>query len=92
MTNLSVILGLYTRDLVYNAQKPAYVTGVSSSGEPLVNFERHRTAATIVKNLLRLLEASSKYQFQPDPNIISRCLWVATLDDEEISSLSRKLE
>ncbi|KAK3067294.1 hypothetical protein LTS18_001200 [Coniosporium uncinatum] len=93
-------IGIYTRDLVYNAQKPAFITTAPQpvaldSGEepePLVNFERHHTAASIVKSLLRLLEASSQYQFRPDPAVISKCLWMAALDDSEIAALSRKLE
>jgi hypothetical protein len=58
----------------------------------LVNFERHHTSATIVKSLLRLLEASSKYQFGAEPGIIGKCLWLATLADEEISARSKRLE
>jgi RasGEF domain len=86
-------IGIYTRDLVYNAQKPAFVTSPPYNAEdPLVNFERHHTAATIVKSLLRLLEASSKYHFQVDPVIASRCLWLGTLSDEEITSRSKRLE
>jgi hypothetical protein len=86
-------IGIYTRDLVYNAQKPALVTSPPyNPNDPLVNFERHHTAATIVKSLLRLLEASSRYQFQADPVLISRCLWLGALSDEEISKRSKGLE
>ena len=60
-------------------------------GELLVNFERHRTAAAIVKSLLRLLHASSKYNFKPVPELISRCLWMAALPDDEITIRSRDL-
>jgi len=46
----------------------------------------------IVKSLLRLLEASSKYSFKAEPNIISKCLWLAALRDEELTALSRRYE
>jgi hypothetical protein len=46
----------------------------------------------IVKSLLRLLEASSKYTFKPEPNIISKCLWMAALGDDELTALSRTYE
>jgi hypothetical protein len=85
-------IGIYTRDLIYNAQKPAFIDAPPVNGERLVNFERHHTAATIVKNLLRLLEASSKYTFKVEPHIISKCLWLAALTDEEISQRSRLCE
>ena len=63
----------------------------AAQGEPLVNFERHRTAAAIVKSLLRLLHASSKYNFKPVPEVVSRCLWMAALPDDEITARSRSL-
>jgi len=85
-------IGIYTRDLIYNAQKPAFIDAAPVDGERLVNFERHHTAATIVKNLLRLLEASSKYNFKVEPNIVSKCLWLAALSDDEITRQSRRCE
>ncbi|KAF2996419.1 Guanine nucleotide exchange factor lte1 [Curvularia kusanoi] len=85
-------IGIYTRDLIYNAQKPAFIDAPPVDGERLVNFERHHTAATIVKNLLRLLEASSKYTFRVDPDLISKCLWLAALSDDEIAKHSRQCE
>ncbi|PSN64317.1 ras GEF [Corynespora cassiicola Philippines] len=85
-------IGIYTRDLIYNAQKPAFIDSPPVDGERLVNFERHHTAAMIVKSLLRLLEASSKYTFRAEPNIISKCLWLAALSDEEITKRSRQIE
>lgn len=86
-------IGVYTRDLIYNAQKPATVSnGENIGGEPLINFERHQTSATIVKNLLRLLEASTHYNIRPKADIISKCVWMAALSDDEISARSRMLE
>ncbi|KXG46959.1 Guanine-nucleotide dissociation stimulator CDC25 [Penicillium griseofulvum] len=83
-------IGLYVHDLTYNAQKPAQVN--STNGGLLVNFERYRTAARIVKSLLRLIDASTKYKFEPVQGIIERCLWIACLPEDEIQSRSRALE
>ncbi|KAF2688004.1 ras GEF [Lentithecium fluviatile CBS 122367] len=85
-------IGIYTRDLIYNSQKPAFIDAPPIDGERLVNFERHHTAATIVKSLLRLLEASSKYTFKPEPNMVGKCLWMAALSDDEIAKRSRQYE
>lgn len=85
-------IGLYTHDLVFNAQKPARIDPTPPSGESLVNFERFQTAATIVKSLLRLIESSSKYVFHPHPEVLSRCLWLAALEDGEITAKSKALE
>ncbi|KAK4498531.1 hypothetical protein PRZ48_011189 [Zasmidium cellare] len=84
-------IGLYTHDLMFNALKSSRIE-VGGGKEPLVNFERYQTAAAVIKNLLRLIEASSKYDFHPEPEALSRCLWIAALDDEEIGRRSRSLE
>jgi hypothetical protein len=90
-------LGVYTRDLALNAQKPAFITPagrVSTDGshEELVNFERHRTTASIVKGVMRLLDAGSRYAIKADAEILAKCLWLAALADNEIAELSKGLE
>lgn len=84
-------VGLYVHDLTYNAQKPSRIAS-TRDGEPLVNFERYRTTATIVKSLLRLVDASSRYDFKPMEGIIERCLWMAALPDDKIQAMSKALE
>ncbi|KAI9786735.1 MAG: Guanine nucleotide exchange factor lte1 [Candelina submexicana] len=84
-------IGIYTHDLMYNAQKPSQLPA-TGDGEPLVNFERYRTSANLVKSLLRLLEASSRYTFKPNEEVISKGLWMAALPDAEIRRLSKELE
>ncbi|EME81480.1 uncharacterized protein MYCFIDRAFT_211852 [Pseudocercospora fijiensis CIRAD86] len=94
MPNNGIIpfIGLYTHDLMFNALKSARITSPVAGKEPLVNFERYQTAAMIVKNLLRLIEASSRYTFRPEPEALSRCLWIAALEDDEITARSVALE
>ena len=84
-------IGLYVHDLTYNAQKPSQIAGLRDA-EPLINFERYRTAAIIVKNLLRLIDASSRYQFEPVKGVVERCLWMAALPEGRIWGLSKGLE
>ncbi|OTA35866.1 hypothetical protein BTJ68_03986 [Hortaea werneckii EXF-2000] len=83
-------IGIYTHDLMFNAQKPARISPTPPPKEPLVNFERYQTSATIVKSLLRLIEASAKYVFHPHPEVLSRCLWLAALSDAEITALAEQ--
>ncbi|KAJ9621654.1 Guanine nucleotide exchange factor lte1 [Taxawa tesnikishii (nom. ined.)] len=85
-------IGVYTRDLLTNAQKPAFIDPVPPYTEPLINFERFQTAATIVKGMLRLLEASARYDLVPEPELLARCLWLAALDDAEITARSKALQ
>lgn len=84
-------VGIYTHDLLYNAQKPSEIAS-SPTTAPLVNFERCRAAAGVVKTLLRLLEASTLYEFEPIEGITERCLWMSALEDDEIRRLGNGLE
>jgi RasGEF domain/RasGEF N-terminal motif len=85
------LAGLYIHDLTYNAQKPAQIAGARDR-EPLINFERYRTTATIVKSLLRLIDASSRLNFPAVEGVLDRCLWIAALGDDKIHDFSRELE
>jgi len=77
-------VGIYTHDLLVNSERPSQIASTPTT-EPLINFEKCRTDATIVKNLLRLLEASQLYRFLPIEGVTERCLWMAALSDEEIA-------
>ncbi|KAL4945431.1 hypothetical protein BDV06DRAFT_30927 [Aspergillus oleicola] len=83
-------VGLYIHDLTYNAQKPAQVAA-TREGEPLINFERYRTTARIVKSLLRLIDASTKYNIEPLPGVVERVLWIASLSEDQIQLRSKLL-
>ncbi|KAI0017762.1 ras GEF [Xylariomycetidae sp. FL0641] len=84
-------VGIYTHDLLFNSQRPSEIAS-SPTTAPLVNFERCRIAASVVKTLLRLLEASTYYQFQPIEGITERCLWMGALNDDAIRQHSESLE
>jgi hypothetical protein len=84
-------VGIYTHDLLINCERPSQMASTPTT-EPLVNFERCRTDATIVKNLLRLLEASQLYRFLPIEGITERCLWMAALSDEEIARYGKMIQ
>ncbi len=91
MTHANHSAALFIHDLTYNAQKPSVIASTRDA-EPLINFERYRTTATIVKSLLRLIDASAKYDFRPVDGALERCLWMASLSDEGIRNKSRELE
>ncbi|ROW10745.1 hypothetical protein VPNG_05064 [Cytospora leucostoma] len=84
-------VGIYTHDLIFNAQRPSEIAS-SPTTAPLINFERCRIAAGVVKTLLRLLEASTRYNFQPIEGITERCLWMSALSDSEIRRHSEHLQ
>lgn len=84
-------IGVYTHDLLFISQRPSEIAS-SPTTPPLVNFERCRVIASIVKTLLRLVEASTYYPFQPIEGITERCLWMGALSDQDIRSRSESLE
>ncbi|KAA8914512.1 hypothetical protein FN846DRAFT_771072 [Sphaerosporella brunnea] len=85
-------VGLFTHDLILNAQRPPFLHFTQPNMPSLVNFERHRMTAAIVKRLLRLIEASHKYTFAAVDGVCERCLWISALDDDEIRGLSKGIE
>lgn len=81
-------LVVYTRDLVANADKrPARLpnqTDPDGRAGSLINFERYRFTAAVVKKLLRFQEASTRYEFPMVEDVCKRCLWMAAIEEEEI--------
>ncbi len=84
-------VGIYTHDLLVNNERPSQIASTPTT-DPLINFERCRVESGIVKNLLRLLEASQLYRFLPVEGITERCLWLASLDDEEIAKYGKMIQ
>ncbi|KAK9456719.1 hypothetical protein V1511DRAFT_495101 [Dipodascopsis uninucleata] len=60
----------------------------------LVNFERFRVSASIIKNLLFHVDSSKAYDknIKAIPEILARCLYVSCLDDDEIEECMRLME
>ena len=84
-------VGIYTHDLLMNSERPSQIASTPTT-EPLVNFERCRTNASVIKNLLRLLEASQLYRFLPIEGVTERCLWMAALSNEEIDRCGKIIQ
>jgi len=84
-------VGIYTHDLLVNSERPSQIASTPTT-DPLVNFDRCHIDAAIVKNLLRLLEASQLYRFLPIEGITERCLWMAALTDDEITRYGKMIQ
>ncbi|KAI9648221.1 Guanine nucleotide exchange factor lte1 [Ciborinia camelliae] len=84
-------VGIYTHDLIINSERPSQFASTPTT-EPLVNFERCRCDSTIIKNILRLIEASQLYRFLPIEGITERCLWMAALRDEDIAKFGKSIQ
>ncbi|ABN67200.2 GDP/GTP exchange factor [Scheffersomyces stipitis CBS 6054] len=93
-------VGLYLSDLVFNAERPTFIKRAPSfpdlddtastinsrnESEKLVNFSKFRTSVHIVKSLSQCIEWSSNYEMEIDPDLLSRCLYIKSLDEEEMN-------
>ncbi|GMM31405.1 mitotic regulator [Martiniozyma asiatica (nom. inval.)] len=50
----------------------------------LVNFEKFRKGGNIMKNTIRMIEWSKFYNYKVDKDILSKCLYVSCLSEEEM--------
>ncbi|CAH2354284.1 hypothetical protein CLIB1423_15S02696 [[Candida] railenensis] len=94
-------VGLYLSDLIFNAERPAFITppkpngeenlsnisGTSafSANEKFINFSRFRTSVHIVKSLSQCIEWSTHYRLPVKDELLSKCLYVKSLDEDEMN-------
>lgn len=99
-------VGLYLSDLTFNAERPSVIKKESNSiigttlpsddyivmDEDLINFSKFRTAVHIVKSLSQCIEWSSAYKFKIQLELLSKCLYIKSLDEEEMNYCLGALE
>ncbi|ODV95640.1 hypothetical protein PACTADRAFT_50337 [Pachysolen tannophilus NRRL Y-2460] len=61
------------------------------SCDKLINFAKFRTLANIVKSLVQCIEWSKLYNFKMDNEILSRCLYIQSLSENEMVLCTKKL-
>jgi hypothetical protein len=77
-------LGIFMSDLVHVTSLPL------SSGK--IDFEGLRLRSAIVKKTLRLIELAEDYDFEVEPEVGERCLWITAFDEPMLSRLIAGLE
>lgn len=75
-------VGLYLSDLIFNTERPKFI---KSANDPIVNFARFRTSVHIVKSLSQCIEWSSYYNLSIDNELLSKCLYLRSLNEEEMN-------
>lgn len=53
--------------------------------EKMINFSRFRTSVHIVKSLSQCIEWSKNYHFQVNDELLRKCLYIKSLDEEEMN-------
>ncbi|KAK6454505.1 uncharacterized protein RJT20DRAFT_130643 [Scheffersomyces xylosifermentans] len=56
-----------------------------NESEKVINFSKFRTSVHIVKSLSQCIEWSSNYKTEVNPEILSKCLYIKSLDEEEMN-------
>jgi hypothetical protein len=57
-----------------------------------IDFEGLRLRASIIKKTLRLIELAEEYDFQPEPGVGERCLWITAFDESMLRRIAAGLE
>jgi GDP/GTP exchange factor required for growth at low temperature len=78
-------VGVYLTDLIFNSERPSF-TDTPGSGPRLVNFEKMRTSASIVKSLIQCIQWSSNYKIEADRDLLAKCLYIQSLTTEEMEA------
>lgn len=58
----------------------------------LVNFEKFRVTGETVKNTIRHIEWSKFYELETNKEILSRCLYISSLSEEDMSLCLKQIE
>ncbi|KAK9319406.1 ras guanine nucleotide exchange factor domain-containing protein [Lipomyces orientalis] len=92
------------RDSLYSSEEdsddesdvfsPSHRNIYTSNVSKLINLERFRTSASIIKKLLYFVNSARAYsdRLRTDPEIVSRCLYISCLDDDEIQECFQLME
>lgn len=69
------------------------ISSINSRNEldKIVNFSKFRTAVHIVKSLSQCIEWSSNYKVVPNQELLSKCLYIKSLDEEEMNYCINKV-
>lgn len=56
-----------------------------NENQKLINFSKYRTSVHIVKSLSQCIEWSNSYDIQVNPELLSKCLYIKSLDEDEMN-------
>ncbi|KAL6452134.1 LOW QUALITY PROTEIN: LTE1 Guanine nucleotide exchange factor LTE1 [Candida maltosa Xu316] len=73
-------LGLSLSDLTFNNERPSFI-----NGREIINFAKFRTSVHIVKSLSQCIEWSNNYRFEIDDELLSKCLYISSLNEDEMN-------
>ncbi|KAG7922710.1 hypothetical protein KL905_001931 [Ogataea polymorpha] len=81
-------LALDLSDLTVNSERPT----TTVAEYELINIDKFRVSCGILKNMLRNIEYSKIYSFQKHPQLLSKCLYISCLSEQEMDYCYSHLE
>lgn len=71
-------LGLYLSDLIFNKEKKSII-------DNKINFGKFMHDSKIVRSLIQCIQWSILYKIEPNDEILSKCLYIKSLAEEEMN-------
>ena len=80
-------IAVYLSDLSLNAQKKTWI-----EHNKIINYNKFDTSVQIVKHFIQRVQWSKNYQFEVDHELLSKCIYLTALPQDELQQLISQYE
>mgnify|MGYP003365289281 CR=1 FL=1 len=80
-------VAIYLSDLAINSEKKTWI-----KDNKFINYNKFDMNVQIVKHFIQLSQWSKFYGFKPDHELLSKCVYISALTDDEIERLNNGLD
>ena len=80
-------IAIYLSDLAINSEKKTWI-----KEDAIVNYNKFDMNVQIVKHFIQLSQWSKFYAFKPDHELLSKCVYITALTDDEITQLNTGMQ
>ncbi|KAG0668052.1 Guanine nucleotide exchange factor lte1 [Maudiozyma exigua] len=80
-------VAIYLSDLAINSEKKTWI-----KENEIINYNKFDMNVQIVKHFIQLSQFSKFYGFKPDHELLSKCVYISALTDDEIKRLNNGLD
>lgn len=90
-SEMPTIISSNSTDLISELDPVAEFETSSNINFELINFEKFKLTGETVKKILRYIEWSRFYDFETDKEVISKCLYISSLSEEDMALCLQEL-
>ncbi|GMM55846.1 mitotic regulator [Maudiozyma humilis] len=80
-------IAIYLSDLAINSEKKTWI-----EEDKIVNYNKFDMNVQIVKHFIQLSQWSKFYAFKPEHELLSKCVYITALTDDEITQLNSGMQ